>query len=136
LLRTLEHDLSSVLVLTDSHITSIVICRIVERLGLRSTADKPDCPPQIIDRHRPFLVILDGGADGRSCDAMLTDLGRRRSVTGRPMPRVILLVNSTSGPVISAAHVDVVDHVVAKPITPDSLQPKILAQLARLRDGL
>lgn len=130
-----EHNLSSVLVFSDSHITGIVVCKIVERLGLKSATEKPDCHPQVIDRHRPFLVILDSGADGHACDALLGDLVARRSVARHQMPRVILLAGTNAGPAMVPGHAAIVDHVVAKPVTPDSLQPKILAQLALARAG-
>lgn len=132
----IEHDLTSVLVVSESHITGIVVAKIVERLGLRPTTERPTCQPQVVDRHKPFLVILDGGADGRACDAVLNDLAQRRSASGRPMPRVILLSNNNDGPVMSAAHADAVDQILAKPVTPDSLQPRILGQLAKVRIGL
>jgi hypothetical protein len=129
----LQHDLSSVLILTDSHITGIVICRIVERVGLKPSVEKPDCQPQRIDAHRPFLVILDGGSDGRACDGVLVELAARRNGAGNPMPRIIMLANTNAGPALPMAAA--IDRFVAKPVTPDALQPQILHQLAQVRIG-
>jgi CheY-like chemotaxis protein len=129
----LQHDLSSVLILTDSHITGIVICRIVERVGLKPSVEKPDCQPQRIDAPRPFLVILDGGSDGRACDGVLVELAARRNGAGNPMPRIIMLANTNAGPALPMAAA--IDRFVAKPVTPDALQPQILHQLAQVRIG-
>ena len=83
----------------------------------------------------PGTVILDGGADNCDCNHLYARLSDQRRASGRNVPRVDPAVDQdrhagdlSLGPVVDA--------VVAKPITPESLQPvvdRLLETRAALR---
>jgi CheY-like chemotaxis protein len=113
-----------VLVVGKSQITRVVVSKIVERSGLRSVAESPENAERILSALKPGTVILDGGADNRDCDHLFAGLSAQRQVSGRNVPRVILLSIRTA-PGVELSHGSVIDAVVAKPITPETLQPVV-----------
>jgi CheY-like chemotaxis protein len=117
-------NLGAVLVVGKSNITRVVVSRIVERSGLRPVAESPDAAQRVLSRVMPGTVILDGGADNCDCSHLYACLSDQRRASGRNVPRVILLSTSNGTPETLSLG-PVVDAVVAKPITPESLQPVV-----------
>ena len=120
-------DLSRVVVVSGSHINRIVVGRIVESAGLKSQAENPAVAGRALEEAPPALVILDGGADGSDCDGLLPDLAAMRAASGRDLPKVIFLA-ATVTPVAgrAASEAGAIDRTVAKPLTPEALQPALL----------
>jgi CheY-like chemotaxis protein len=125
-------NLGAVLVVGKSNITRVVVSRIVERSGLRPVAESPDTAQRTLSRVMPGTVILDGGADNCDCSHLYACLSDQRRASGRNVPRVILLSTSTGTPETLSLG-PVVDAVVAKPITPESLQPVVDRLLETVR---
>lgn len=125
-------NLNSVLVVGRSQVTRVVICRIVERSGLRPVAEPPDSAERTLAGLRPAAVVLDGGADNRDCNHLLDAIEAQRRLSPHKTPRVVLLSNRNGTPE-SLALGATVDAVVAKPITPEGLQPVIDRLFATLR---
>ena len=117
-------NLAAVLVVGKSNITRVVVSKIVERSGLRPVAESPRRPSARCRASMPGTVILDGGADNCDCNHLYACLSDQRRASGRNVPRVILLSTSTGTPETLSLG-PVVDAVVAKPITPESLQPVV-----------
>jgi len=72
----------------------------------------------------PGAIVLDGGPDNRDCDNLMPSIETLRRTSGKSLPPVILLSTKTGTPE-SLGLSSVVDVVVAKPITPERLQPVI-----------
>lgn len=72
----------------------------------------------------PGAIILDGGADNKDCDNLLPSIDALRRASGKSLLPVILLSTKTGTPQ-SLDLSNIVDAVVAKPITPERLQPVI-----------
>jgi CheY-like chemotaxis protein len=121
---TATENLSAVLVVGTSQITRVVVSKIVERCGLRPVAESPEAAGRVLLALKPGTVILDGGADNCDCDHLFDGLSAQRRISGRNVPRVILLSIRTGG-TENIRHDSVVDAVVAKPITPETLQPVV-----------
>jgi CheY-like chemotaxis protein len=117
-------NLGAVLVVGKSNITRIVISKIVERSGLRPVMESPQDAQRTLSNVKPGTVILDGGADNCDCNHLYACLSDQRRASGRNVPRVILLSTRTGTPETLSLG-PVVDAVVAKPITPESLQPVV-----------
>ena len=125
-------NLAAVLVVGKSNITRVVVSKIVERSGLRPVAEAPEGAQRVLARLRPGTVILDGGADNCDCNHLFGSLSDQRRMSGRNVPCVILLSTRTGTPETLPVGA-MVDAVVAKPITPENLQPVVdrLVQAAR-----
>jgi len=126
-------DLSEVLVVGRSQINRVVVSKIVERSGLHPQSVPVEDATKKLTASRPGLVILDGGADNHDCDVLISGLVDRRRASSRNTPCVILLSNRIGTPdglVLGAP----VDAVVAKPITPESLQPVVDRLIAACRN--
>lgn len=126
-------DFSRALVIGRSHVTCVVVSRIVERSGLKAVLAPPEGAAALLDASPPALIVLDGGADNRECDALAGPIAVLRGLSGRAAPAVVLLSNrnlrvpiTPSGPWPDG----VIDAVVAKPITPEQLQPVVDRLLA------
>jgi CheY-like chemotaxis protein len=125
-------NLAAVLVVGKSRVTRVVVSKIVERSGLRPSAESPENAAWLLKTLRPGTVILDGGADNGDCNLLFADIAAQRRQSGRDLPRVILLSTRTGTPEsLSLSHL--VDAVVAKPITPEGLQPVVDRLLAAAR---
>ncbi|MGP2491374.1 response regulator [Mesorhizobium sp. PUT5] len=124
-------DFSRVLVVGRSPVNRIVVSKIVERSGLKPIAEAPETAAAMLHSCLPGTVVLDGGPDNAECDALLPDIVAMRRRTGRLVPCVILL-STRNGMPDQAALSGVVDAVVAKPITPERLQPLIDQLIRRL----
>jgi CheY-like chemotaxis protein len=126
-------DLSLVLVAGMSRINRIVVSRIVERTGLKAVAESPDDALACLERLRPGTVILDGGSDNCECDLLLERVTGQRRASGSNLPNVILITTSNGTPEALAPG-KVVDAIVAKPITPETLQPLVARLVEQARD--
>lgn len=117
-------DLGLVLVVGTSSINRVVVCRTVERAGLRALGETPENACHAMLRHRPGTVVADGGAKNCDCDAIAPGLAAERRRSGGQLPFVILLatVVASSEKSVLAGFLDA---VIAKPITPERLQPTI-----------
>lgn len=117
-------DPSQVLVVGKSPISRVVISKIVERSGLKPISESPDTAARILRSLIPGVVVLDGGADNKDCDNLMSSIDALRRATGKSLPPVILL-STKNGTTESLGLSGIIDVVVAKPITPERLQPVI-----------
>jgi CheY-like chemotaxis protein len=117
-------DPSQVLVVGKSPINRVVISKIVERSGLKPISESPDTAARILRSLIPGAVVLDGGADNKDCDNLMSSIDALRRASGKSLPPVILL-STKNGTTESLGLSHVIDVVVAKPITPERLQPVI-----------
>jgi CheY-like chemotaxis protein len=125
-------NLAVVLVVGKSNITRIVVSKIVERSGLRPVTESPEHAQGALSRVRPGTVILDGGPDNCDCSHLYACLSDQRRMSDRNVPRVILLSTRTGTPETLSLG-PVIDAVVAKPITPENLQPVVYRLLESAR---
>ncbi len=117
-------DSSQVLVVGKSPINRVVVSKIVEKSGLKPISESPEMASRILRTLIPGAIVLDGGADNKDCDALMSGIDALRRASGRSLPSVILLSTKTGTPE-SLGLSSVVDVVVAKPITTERLQPVI-----------
>jgi len=117
-------DFSQVLVVGKSPINRVVVSKIVEKSGLKPISESPEMATKALRTLIPGAVVLDGGADNKDCDALMSAIGALRRASGRSLPSVILLSTKTGTPE-SLGLSSVVDVVVTKPITTERLQPVI-----------
>ena len=117
-------NLAAVLVIGKSNITRVVVSKIVERSGLRPVSESPEDGKRALSSVMPGTVILDGGADNCDCNHLYAYLSDQRRASGGIVPRVILL-STRNGTPDTLSLGPVVDAVVAKPITPENLQPVV-----------
>ena len=117
-------DFSKVLVVGKSSINRVVVSKIVEKSGLKPISEPPEAAEKTLAGHLPGAVILDGGPDNKDCDRLMSAIDALRRVSGKPLPAVILL-STRNGTPESLGLSSVVDAVVAKPITPERLQPVV-----------
>ncbi len=120
----LPTDFSKVLVVGKSSINRVVMSKIVERSGLRPISESPETAGKALSGQVPGAVILDGGPDNKDCDGLMSRIDALRRASGRAQPSVIL-ISSRIGTPESLGLSSVIDAVVAKPITPERLQPVI-----------
>lgn len=130
----LAPDPSKVLVVGLSQINRIVVSRIVERCGLRPVSETPQTAVRVLPMLFPAVVVLDGGAGNRDCDAALPGIVALRRISGRDVPAVILLSNRNCD-LTELPGLGAVDAVVTKPFTPESLQPVVDRLAARVRQA-
>lgn len=119
-----ESDTVQVLVIGRSRINLVVVSEIVHRCGLRALSASIEDAAAQLKLRRPHLIVLDGGADNRDCDALVEHIAALQRTSETRSPRVILL-STRNGTPEELALPAVVDEVVAKPITPERLQPVI-----------
>ena len=117
-------DVSRALVVGRSSITCVVVARIVERVGLKTYTEQPETAGKRLSEVLPGLVIVDGGDATRDFEPLMPMLDGVRRAAGGALPVTILLstANAAAG---HAAFGGTVDAVVAKPITPEILQPVV-----------
>ena len=130
----LSPDLSKVLVVGQSQINRIVVCKIVERSGLKPVSETPVTAVRVLPLMFPGLVILDGGPDNSDCDAVISGIAALRRVAGKKLPAAILL-STRSGDPASLALAEAIDAVVTKPFTTDQLQPVVERLLSAAREA-
>lgn len=120
-----------VLVVGKSPVNRVVVAKIVERSGLKAVAEVPEKAADLLFSLRPGTVVLDGGAHNSDCDEILARIDAQRKATGRRVPAVILL--STRELLGKHPAYGTIDAVVAKPFTPETLQPVVDGLLRRIR---
>lgn len=125
-------DFSQILIVAKSPVNRVVLAKIAERAGLKPMVETPDSAAGALRSTVPGVVILDGGVDNKECDDLAPAITAARLSLGKALPAVILLSTHTGMPECPTLSA-VVDAVVAKPLTPEKLQPVIerLAALAR-----
>ncbi|MDH4986068.1 response regulator [Aminobacter anthyllidis] len=123
-------DLTKVLVVGRSPINRVVVAKIVERSGLKTISEAPETAMAILRTMAPGTIILDGGSDNKDCDGLMQSILSLRLASGSNLPSVILLSNRPGTPE-SLSLSSAVDIVVAKPITPERLQPVVEKLLGR-----
>ena len=126
-------DFTRVLVVGNSPVNRVVVSKIVERSGLKPISESPETAAAALRSLIPGAVVLDGGADNKDCDALLSGIGALRRTSGKSLPSVILL-STKNGTPESLGLSSIVDVVVVKPITPERLQP-VIDQLVALGRG-
>lgn len=117
-------DFSQVLVVGKSPINRVVVSKIVEKSGLKPISESPETAAKALRSLIPGAIVLDGGADNKDCDTLLSGIDALRRISGRALPSVVLL-STRNGTPESLGLSSVIDVVVAKPITPERLQPVI-----------
>lgn len=120
----LTADFSKVLVVGKSSINRVVVSKIVEKSGLKPISESPETAEKALAGLVPGAIILDGGPDDKDCDGLLSGIDALRRASDRAQPSVILL-STRNGTPDSLGLSSVIDAVVAKPITPERLQPVI-----------
>ena len=123
-------DRSRVLVVGKSPINRVVVSKIVERSGLRPISEAPDTAARTLRSLVPGAIVLDGGPDNKDCDNLMSGIETLRRASGKSLPPVILL-STKNGTPESLGLSSVIDVVVAKPITPERLQPVIDRLISR-----
>lgn len=117
-----DFNLSLGLVAGNSPITRVVVSRILNRSGLHTIAETPEEAVRHLLESRPCVVVADGGAHNEDCAALVEGVAGLRRAAGTGLPVLVLLTTSITEP----RRVDpggTVSAVVAKPITPEALQP-------------
>lgn len=117
-------DRSKVLIVGRSQINRVVVAKIVERCGLKTLSETPDDARKTLNNLLPGTIILDGGVDNADCDGLMASIVALRLASGTNSPAVILL-STRGGTPESLALSSAIDVVVAKPITPERLQPVV-----------
>ncbi|MGB3390536.1 MAG: response regulator [Pseudaminobacter sp.] len=128
-----EIDLHRVLVVGKSPINRVVVSKIIERSGLKPMAETPEAAIKTLRNLIPAAVILDGGAGNKDCEGLMAQLGTLRRMTGGNTPCVILISTSLAAAKTCPATATI-DAVVAKPITPEQLQPVVERLLEDARE--
>jgi CheY-like chemotaxis protein len=118
-------DFSRVLVVGRSQINRVVVSKIVERSGLKPISEAPETALKALQVFIPGTVVLDGGADNRDCDCMISGIATARRIAGSATTPSVILLSNRTGTAESLDLSGIIDVVVAKPITPERLQPVI-----------
>ncbi|WP_246688637.1 MULTISPECIES: response regulator [unclassified Mesorhizobium] len=126
-------DFSKVLVVGKSSINRVVVSKIVEQSGLRPISESPETAEKALAGIVPGAIVLDGGPDNKDCDRLMSAIDALRRASAKALPAVILLSARTGTP-DSLGLSSIVDAVVAKPITPERLQP-VIDRLVNLGRG-
>jgi CheY-like chemotaxis protein len=116
-------DLSLALIACPSPISRIVISRITELAGLKFVCETPQRAVEALSARQPGLVILDccaGNDEHHAIAAAIVDC-RRASASRLPL----LIVLSVKDLPEESSLTNIADAVVAKPVTPEALQPTI-----------
>ncbi len=114
----------TVIVVSASPVNLIVLSRIVERARLKAVSCEPELAGPHIARIDPLMVILDGGSDMRECDAALAPIAAQKRLSDGARPHVVLLTVQNM-PQDAVDLGGLIDSLVAKPVTPERLQPLI-----------
>lgn len=125
-------DLGLALVVGRSRINLVVVSKIAERAGLRCETCTPEEVAGKLAALSPGMLVLDGGPADEDCRDLYPELAARRRSSPKHLPATVLLSTAPSDPQAFGAG-GAIDAVVAKPITPDNLQPLLhkLIEMAR-----
>jgi CheY-like chemotaxis protein len=113
-----------VLVVGRSPVNLIVLSKIVERARMRAVTETPERAGRLIEQGQAAIVILDGGADMTECDGVMGAILDQKLASSSDRPFVIMLTMRNMDPATFLAG-GAVDALVAKPVTPERLQPLI-----------
>lgn len=112
----------TVLAIGPSSVTLVVVARIARDAGLDTSTAGMERAAEAISLNDASILVVDGGADNRSCDMLIPEIERARAQRAGRMFRIVFLANSNqSAPVSGFAAI--AHAVVAKPITSESLAP-------------
>ena len=113
-----------VVVVGRSRVNLIVLSKIIERARMRPVSEVPEKAGHLIESCRPAIIVLDGGADLHECDAVLDQIMAQKRMSGGGAPFVIMLTpnNQVQKTLVAGGTIDA---MVAKPLTPERLQPLI-----------
>lgn len=131
--RRSDANFELALVVGASQINRIVVSRIAQRAGLKVIDETPERACAALLANLPGTVIIEMGPDERDFAELMECLAAQRLAAGRPAPFVIV-VSSTTAQKGAVKKGGVIDAIVAKPITPESLQPLIQSMMDRVRD--
>ncbi len=67
-------DFSHVLVVGKSPINRVVVSKIVEKSGLKPISESPETAAKALRSLIPGAVVLDGGADNKDCDTLMSGI--------------------------------------------------------------
>lgn len=115
------------LIVSTSPVTRIVIARTVEGVYLRPDAVTPEAAVRALRTSKPRIVIIEASASNDSLKPLMSELALRRRE--KALPRVVLIADATTHRDMPPLE-GLFDAVVAKPLTPDGLQP-VLERLSR-----
>ena len=116
-----------VLVVSPSPVSRVVVSRIVERAGLKVVSAGSGDALAALRGQRPGMVIIDGDSE---LVLVQEELAARRANGGLPLVILLTLSNTAREP--TQSH-HIADALVAKPVTPNSLQPLIMRMLESRR---
>lgn len=114
-------NMAQVLVIASSPVNRIVISRILERACRKPIPATHQNAESVLAENRPGMVIIDSGGDKDDHMSLLAALERLRRASPGELPRVIMIGAAADG----QGQAGVVDAFVAKPFTPDMLQPVV-----------
>jgi CheY-like chemotaxis protein len=116
-------NLSLALIVCSSPINRIVVSRIAEQAGLKVACEIPQRATEALFSQRPGLVLLDCGPNHEEIHPIASAIVDHRRASGSRLPMLIVL--STKSLSADSPFANIADAIIAKPITPDALQPKI-----------
>jgi len=105
------------LVITSTPVTSIVVMRIAERIGLKALSVSPSDAAKSCEQLQPVIVIVEEEACRARGRDLLDSIAGDRDGMAERTPKVVLLSTGAEH-----AHARA-DAVVAMPVTTDALQP-------------
>lgn len=121
-------NLSLALIVFSSPISRIVVSRIAAQACMKVACEPPERATEALFSQRPGLVILDCGPNHEELYPIATAIVDQRRACVSRLP--LLIVLATKSVPADSPFATIADAIIAKPITPDALQPKI-EQLVR-----
>ncbi|WP_173934874.1 response regulator [Chelativorans sp. Marseille-P2723] len=116
--------MNCVLVVAPSPIDRIVISRMTERIYLKPIAVGPEEALDTFSAHQPALVIIDKSVRDDLLEPLLSQIAERRLGSAGRLPRTLMIGKTRMQDELSS-FANAVDMAIAKPITPEILQPAI-----------
>lgn len=122
----------SVVAVGNVPVNLVVVTRVAELARLRAVALSPADALRCLSFLKPIILVVDGGADNRECDALIDAIDHCRQSSSQGHPRLLFLSTAPKTEKQSLLH-PVMDAVVAKPIVPERLEAALtsLAQQSR-----
>lgn len=113
-----------VLIVAASPILRIVIARTLERIYLKPIPATPQDASKALADHKPGMVIVDAMTEDAFLSPLLSQISTFRESSDGKLPRV-LLVEDPGEQDEELTRQGLIDATIAKPITPDVLQPVV-----------
>jgi CheY-like chemotaxis protein len=117
-------DTTLVLVGASSPVNRIVTSRIIQRCGLKTMEADLESLEEAARGNSPCIVVIDQDAD-HDCTRLLEGLARLRNASAQRLPLLVKLSLTMTAQQTSSGQDDEIDAAVAKPVTPEILQPVI-----------